>query len=161
MIYIPNKNNKINIGLNEQKKSYKFENNNKLPNNFDINSPTSKNKRSENKINNDETCINESISNKYKTDETQIVSKKDIIEFHNFNILNKKFNFFYYRMYKITSDKKYKYFKNYEDFRTKVISVSEENIIKNHLYLFNLLKYNQICNINRIFFLEDLIKDMK
>ena len=66
-------------------------------------------------------------------------------------LIRKKFNFWYYRWYKITCGKRKSYFKEYEDFRAKIIS--EENIIKNHLII------NEINTINSNFLLEDLVKN--
>ena len=137
------------------KKINKFSSNTKLNNNFGINIPTSEIKTSSN--NNDDACINDSISNKYKNNETQIVSKEDEFKTYYYYLFSRKFNFWYYRWYKLTCGKKKKYFKEYEDLRIKIIS--EENLIKNHLNLFNLLKINGVNGINNNFCLEDLIKE--
>ena len=126
-----------------------------LNNNFAINTITSDIKSTSN--NNDEACFHDSISNKYKNNETQIISKEDEIKIHYNNLFQKKFNFWYYRLYKLTCGKKKNYFKNFEEFRIKIIS--EENIIKNHLYIFNFIKMSEINSINRSFSIEELIKN--
>ena len=50
-------------------------------------------------------------------------------------------NFFYYLIFLITCNKKKQYFKFYREFRMKIIS--EEHLIKNHLNIYNLLKYTE------------------
>ena len=60
-------------------------------------------------------------------------------------------------MYKLLCKKEYRYFKDYEDFLIKILS--EENIIKYHLNICNLLKHNSLCGINRNFCFEELIKE--
>ena len=137
------------------KKMKKCDSNTNLNNNFYINSPTSEIKTTSNIK--DDACINDSISNKNKNNETQIVSREDELRAHCYNLLTKKFNFWYYRSYKLPCSKKYRYFKEYEDFRIKIMS--EENIIKNHLNIYSLLKLNNICGINRNFCFEELIKE--
>ena len=132
----------------------KMNNNTNLNDNFNMDCQTIESKISPN--NNDNACINETIENKYKNNETQIVSKEDELRTHYYALFKKKFNFWYYRWYKLTCGKHNKYFKEYEDFRIKIIS--EENIIKNHLNVLNLLKINKIITINSYFSLEDLIK---
>ena len=148
------------VGTNKKldelsKKMKKVESNTNLYNNFDINIPTNEIKTTSS--NNDDACINDTISNKYKNNETQIVSKEDELKTRYYFLLKKKFNFWQYRWYKFTCGKKYSYFKEYENFRIKIIS--EENIIKNHLNICNLLKFNGIIGINRNFLLADLLKD--
>ena len=146
----------INNKLDEmQKKMIKCASNANLNNNFAINTITSEIKSTSN--NNDEACFHDSISNKYKNNETQIISKEDEIKIHYNNLFQKKFNFWYYRLYKLTCGKKKNYFKNFEEFRIKIIS--EENIIKNHLYIFNFIKMSEINSINRSFSIEELIKN--
>jgi len=151
-----NGNAEINKKLDElPKKMKKCDSNTNLNNNYNLNSPSSEIKTTSN--NNDEACINETISNKYKNNETQIISKEDELRTYHSILIRKKFNFWYYRWYKITCGKRKSYFKEYEDFRVKIIS--EENIIKNHLNICNLLKVNEINTINSNFLLEDLVKD--
>jgi len=137
------------------KKMKKCDSNTNLNNNYDIHSPTSEIKTTSN--NNDDACINDTISNKYRSNDTQIVSKEEESKTYYYYLIKKKFNFWSYRWYKITCGKKNSYFKEYEDFRIKIIS--EENIIKNHLNILNLLKVNEINGINKSFLLEDLTKN--
>ena len=138
------------------KTKHKLNSSTKLNNNYEINIQTSESKETSDN-NNDIAYIKESISNKYKNNETQIISKEDEIKTHYYAIFQKKFNFWYYRWYKFTCGKRKRYFKEYEDFRIKIIS--EENIIKNHLNICNLLKINEISRINQNFILEDLVKE--
>ena len=143
-----------NIKMDElNKKVNKLERNNNKNNNFEINCPTAESKTPVN--NNDDACIDETSSNKYKNNETQIISKEDNLKAHYKYLFEKKFNFWYYRLYKLTCGKKNKYFKEFEDLRIKIIS--EENIIKNHLNILNLLIVNEISQINRNFCLKDLV----
>ena len=138
-----NGNAEINKKLDElPKKMKKCDSNTNLNNNYNINSPTSEIKTTSN--NNDEACINETISNKYKNNETQIISKEDELRTYHSILIRKKFNFWYYRWYKLTCGKKNKYFKEYEDFRIKIIS--EENIIKNHLIIYFYIYIHYNCN---------------
>jgi len=145
----------IKLNLNVIPKINKINSDSNLNNNFDINCNTVESKISPN--NNDDACINDSISNKNKNNETQIVSKEDELRVRCYNLLKKKFSFWNYRMYKLPCGKMYSYFKEYEDFRIKIIS--EENIIKNYLNICNLLKLNGVSGINNNFFLEELIKE--
>ena len=143
-----------NIKMDElNKKVNKLERNTNKKNNFEINCPTAESKTPVN--NNDDACIDETSSNKYKNNETQIISKEDNLKAHYKYLFEKKFNFWYYRLYKLTCGKKNKYFKEFEDLRIKIIS--EENIIKNHLNILNLLIVNEISQINRNFCLKDLV----
>ena len=113
-----------------------------------------KNSNSNQEVNslNNNAYINED-NNKFE--DTQIVNSKD--ENYNKNENGKKrFNFWKYRLYRLTWGKKYNYFKLYEDFRIKMIS--EEHIINNHLSVCNLLKVNEINEFNKNYFsLQDLI----
>ena len=70
----------------------------------------------------------------------------------------KKFSFWNYFVYKICLGKKNSKLKIYEDFRTKIMS--EEQLIKNHLNIYNLLKESEISEINKNHRneLKDLIK---
>ena len=145
----------IKLNLNELHKINNINSETNLNNNLDNNCNTVDSKISPN--NNDDACINESFSNKNKNNETQIVSKEDELRAHCYNLLKKKFNFWYYRSYKLPCRKKYRYFKEYEDFRIKIMS--EENIIKNHLNICGLLKLNNLRGINRNFCFEELIKE--
>ena len=142
-----------------QKNENKFVNDNNFNHKIEINYQTSDSKETsnDNDNNNDDAYINDIITNKYKNSETQIISKEDEIMTHYYASVKKKFNFWYYRWYKLTCGKKNKYFKEYEDFRIKIIS--EENIIKNHLNICNLIKVNNISRINQNFALIDLIKE--
>ena len=63
------------------------------------------------------------------------------------DIQRKKFNFWNYFVYKICCGKKNSKLKIYEDFRMKIIS--EEQVIKNHLNLYNLLKESEITEMNK------------
>ena len=128
----------------------------KLNNNYEINYQATENKETTNNIN-DVGYINNSISTKSKNNETQIISKEDELKTLYYTLFKKKFNFWYYRWYKLTCRKRNRYFKEYEDFRIKIIS--EENLIKNHLNICNLLKVNEISRINQNFILEELVKE--
>ena len=67
-------------------------------------------------------------------------------------------NFYYYFLYKIPfTQKKNNPFQFYDRFRMKIIS--EENVIKNHLTIFNLLKYNKKRRLRtNKYHLSDLLK---
>ena len=79
-------------------------------------------------------------------DENNQYISKDIHENQNDNH-RKKFNFWNYFVYKICCGKKNSKLKVYEDFRMKIIS--EEQLIKNHLNIYNLLKDSEIAEINK------------
>jgi hypothetical protein len=70
----------------------------------------------------------------------------------------KRFSFWNYFVYKICCGKKNSKLKIYEDFRMKIMS--EEQLIKNHLNIYNLLKESEIIEINKKHQneLKDLIK---
>jgi len=66
------------------------------------------------------------------------------------------FDFWSFRLYKISCGKKNNYFKLYEDFRIRIIS--EEHIINNHIKVFNLIKSSGINEIdNNSYLLQDLL----
>ena len=70
---------------------------------------------------------------------------------------NEMKNFFSYLIFKFSFEKKNKSFKVYEDFRTKIIS--EEHLIRNHLNIYNLLRFAQekINFARNSFKIKDLI----
>ena len=69
-----------------------------------------------------------------------------------------KNKFFDYIIFKLFCEKKYKKFKDYNNFRIKIIS--EENMIKNHLKIFNILKVleNKRKNKRKEYHLKDLME---
>ena len=68
----------------------------------------------------------------------------------------KGFDFWSFRLYKLTCGKKNNYFKLYEEFRIKIIS--EEHIINNHIKICNLIKNSGINETNKnSYLLKDLI----
>ena len=150
-----NKKPNLKINLNERVKINKLNINSNLSNNFDLNCDTNESKISQNN-NKDDARVNDYNSNNIKNNETQIISKEDELRIHYYTLFKKKFNFWYYCLYKFTCGKKCRYFKKYEDLRIKIIS--EENIIENHLNVLNLLKVNRTCGIKGNFCLEELLK---
>ena len=86
--------------------------------------------------------------------------------FQEMNINNKeevkrnnkeKENFLYFILYQITCNKKFTSFDVYKNFRKKIIS--EEHLIRNHLSVYNLLKYTERKRTRRNSYqLKDLIK---
>ena len=90
----------------------------------------------------------------YKFEETEIVDKvgnnnKENVDTNcanSKNAKNENLTFWNFFIYKFTFGKKYKNIKLYELFREKMISV--ENLIKNHLNIINLLKYNEIEKVD-------------
>ena len=143
---IPNKNVELNveniININDNNKS-----------SINLNSVSTKN---DNSINQD----NNNIYNLKKKNENlpnlSINNKEEIN-----NITNKEkddFNFCTFLIYKITFGAKYKEYKNYENFRKKIIS--EEQLIKNHLNIYNLVKNNKLkSNFKRIYTLKETLKN--
>ena len=92
------------------------------------------------------------IENSYKYQNTQIINKNNDIS----NLNKNSFDFWSFRIYKLTCGKKNNYFKLYEDFRIKIIS--EEHIIKSHINQCNLLKINEINEIEKkSYLLQDLV----
>jgi hypothetical protein len=93
--------------------------------------------------------------NSNKFDDTQIISSSKDINYVS-NRKEKSFDFWSFRLYKITCGKKNNYFKLYEDFRIKIIS--EEHIINNHIKICNLIKNTGINETNKnSYLLKDLI----
>ena len=72
-------------------------------------------------------------------------------------IKNEKNNFWYYLIQKITCNKKNNYFNIYDKLRTKIMS--EENILKNHLNIYSLLKMSEknSFELNNKYDLKDLL----
>ena len=93
--------------------------------------------------------------NSNKFDDTQIIgSSRDL----NYALDRKQkgFDFWSFRLYKLTCGKKNNYFKLYEEFRIKIIS--EEHIINNHIKICNLIKNSGIKENNKnSYLLNDLI----
>ena len=101
--------------------------------------------------------ININDNNKNKINKTDI--KENTIDKENYiNDKKKKDNFFDYLYFKLSCEKKKNYFKVYNNFRIKIIS--EENLIKNHLNVYNLLRINHKKKNQRInnYQIKDLIK---
>jgi len=102
--------------------------------------------------NNNKSYIEE---NSHKFDETQIIGSSRNINYIS-NSKMKSFDFWSFRLYKITCGKKNNYFKLYEDFRIRIIS--EEHIINNHIKVCNLIKSSGINESNNnSYLLQDLI----
>ena len=106
---------------------------------------------------------NIATNHKYHTringNETEIKNNKNIERTNSANTLKKKIkNFFDFVLFKLFCQKKYRWFKVYYNFRTKIIS--EEHLIKNHLNIYNLLKYvkNKTRFKRNSYKLKDLIK---
>lgn len=110
----------------------------------DTNLNAPKNIEKENTISDNTNRNNENEKTREDANEPNNNNNKD-----NENSKNKvkKFNFWNYFVYKICCGKKNSKLKTYEDFRTKIIS--EEQLIKNHLNIYNLLKESEITEINR------------
>ena len=108
-------------------------------------------------------CINQDNNNIYnlkkKNENLPNLSINNKEEINN--ITNKEkddFNFCTFLIYKITFGAKYKEYKNYENFRKKIIS--EEQLIKNHLNIYNLVKNNKLkSNFKRIYTLKETLKN--
>ena len=141
------------------KKNFTFnvENKNKIPDNnkssMNLNSDSTKN---DNSINQNDNMHNyqekkENLSN---------LPSNSKIGIDNI-IMNKKkdnFKFCKFLIYKITFGIKIKEYKNYEDFRKKIIS--EEQLIKNHLNIYNLVKNTKSkSNFKRIYTLKDSLNN--
>ena len=72
-----------------------------------------------------------------------------------FNKENKEFNFCSFLIYKLSFYKKYKKYAIYSNFRKKIIS--EEQLIKNHIIIYNLITAN---NLNKqIYSLKEIINN--
>ncbi len=148
------KNTKINKIKNKEE-----EENNKKYNNKSGNSTIKNNEIS--KSNNNISIINLEESNRHNklkgNNENEIINK-----INNNNKEKKNFEkakkFLDYICYKITCANKKKYFKIYENFRTKIIS--EEHLIRNHLNIYNLLRVTESKRHGRrnSYQLKDLIK---
>ena len=93
--------------------------------------------------------------NSHKFNDSQIISSSRKINYiSNSKMIN--FDFWSFRLYKISCGKKNNYFKLYEDFRIRIIS--EEHIINNHIKVLNLIKSSGINEANNnSYLLQDLI----
>jgi hypothetical protein len=144
------KNNKNNIELSnlETNKLNKtdFEKN-KAQSNININNQLTEKQNVLNSNSNNNAYIEEN-ANKFA--DTQIISSSKEINYVS-NPKLKGFDFWSFRLYKITCGKKNNYFKLYEDFRIKIIS--EEHIINNHIKVCDLIKYNGINETNKNYYL--------
>ena len=101
--------------------------------------------------NNNKSYIEEN-SNKF--DDTQNISSRDL--YYASTRKQKSFDFWSFRLYKLTCGKKNNYFKLYEEFRIKIIS--EEHIINNHIKICNLIKNSGINEANKnSYILKDLV----
>ena len=72
-----------------------------------------------------------------------------------FNKKNLEFNLFSFLIYKLTLGKSYSKYKIYSDFRDKILC--DEQIIKNHISLYNLQHNNNPSTT--IYSLRDVIND--
>lgn len=80
---------------------------------------------------------------KQKIKKTEDENKRITENNNNNNLKRKKEkkNFFYFILFKLFCEKKFNWFKIYNNFRTKIIS--EEHLIKNHLNIYNLLRVTE------------------
>ena len=110
----------------------------------------------------------ENFKSKCNTD-TENANNKHKIKYNINNGLNEKIyniendnkkpkSFWSFLFYKISCGKKHNSFQIYEDFRISIIS--EEHLVKNHLYIYNLLKINKrkMKYFRDSYHLKDLIK---
>ena len=81
------------------------------------------------------------MDNKYKIEENKISEKQNNEDNNNKIDKYKEKTFLSYFIYKISCGKKNNNFRTHESFRTKIMS--EENLIKNHLNIYNLLKVSR------------------
>ena len=107
-------------------------------------------------MNNNEYINNKSI---HKLDKT-FNNLNNTLNNENIVISSKKekLYFFTYFIYKISCAKRYMYFHGFEEFRKKIIS--EEHLMRNHLNIYNLLKYSKKKKnfMRNSYRLKDLIK---
>jgi len=139
--------NNINDNIND------INNNNKIPNDIENNQIIPKLQQNTNinneKVKSDELKINDNLSN--------ISSKKESDNQSIFNEENQNLGFFSYLIHKITFDKAYKKYHIYEEFREKIFN--DEQIIKNHMILYNLTNKNKATS--NIYSLKEIINDEK
>ena len=102
--------------------------NEKIINKKDLNISKNKNHT----FNNDE--INKSVEKLNKLDKNKKEKNKEIFAFKN----ERKKNFLSYIFFKLTFEKKNRYFKTYEKLRMRILS--EQHLIRNHLNVYTLLK---------------------
>ena len=101
--------------------------------------------------------ISEELNKKYHLNSNLFqennINNTEKLKRHN----KEKKNFFYFILYQITCGKKSNSFDVYKNFRKKIIS--EEHLIRNHLSVYNLLKYTERKRSKRNSYkLKDLIK---
>ena len=99
--------------------------------------------------------VNEELNKKFNSD---FVPKEKIkISKVKYKRNSKEKNFLYFFLHQVTCGKKFKAFNIYRLFRKKIIS--EEHLIRNHLKVYNLLRYTERKRIRRNSYqLEDLMK---
>ena len=120
--------------------------------NININNQITEKQKVLNSNSNNNNAYIEENANKF--DDTQIINNSKEINY----VSNRKlegFDFWSFRLYKITCGKKNNFFKLYEDFRIKIIS--EEHIINNHIKVCDLIKNSGITETSKnSYLLKDL-----
>ena len=151
----------INFESSKSITSIRLNINRRKSNNNSLKNQNNENNSKENIINQNVEIYNDNHDQKtMKTlkEEKNIESNNKSIKL---NIHKLDFNFYDYMYYNLKCGKNKVDLKIFNDFRTKIIS--EENIIKNYLNMYFLLKINQECFLdckNRFKF-EDLINVLK
>ena len=97
--------------------------------------------------------VSEELNKKNNLNQKMDINNKEKVKINN----KENKNFFYFILYQITCGKKFNVFDVYQKFRKKIIS--EEHLIRNHLNVYNLLKYTERKRTRRNSYkLKDLIK---
>ena len=95
----------------------------------------------------------EELNKKNNLNQKMDINNKEKVKINN----KENKNFFYFILYQITCGKNFNVFDVYQKFRKKIIS--EEHLIRNHLNVYNLLKYTERKRTRRNSYqLKDLIK---
>ena len=97
--------------------------------------------------------VTKGLNKKYHLNLKMDENNKEKVKRNN----KEKENLLYFILYQITCNKKFTSFDVYKNFRKKIIS--EEHLIRNHLSVYNLLKYTGRKRTRRNSYqLKDLIK---
>ena len=152
-------NNNSVIDINNNKTNNDIKNDNFIDNNININQNIQnyidKNKYpldNEKKAN--EILNNNNLEKNEKSEGSEEKSEKSL-----FVEKNKYFSYCSYVCHKLSCKKKYQHYKIYDKFRTKILS--EEQIIKNHIIIYNLSKVNNDLANQNISSLKEIINELE
>ena len=157
--YINKTNNNINYNENTNKNlniDYLINSKNKNQNNNEFKTNINNNQYPENYLKEREDNFNqENLKAKYEKTIDEKSNKNSEETSSYFVEKNKQFSYCSYVAHKLSCKKKYTFYKIYGKFRTHILS--EEQIIKNHIITYNLVKKEDISVDRQIYSLKEII----